>query len=48
MADKIRIDNERQAKIAGRYEGPPCISALMQRVEQFQMGLKEDEEIGLH
>ena len=47
MAEKRRRDEERQAKIAGRYDAAFVFQHLMQRVEQFQKGLKENEEIGL-
>ena len=47
IAEGRRRDEERQAKIAGRYDADLVFRHLMQRVEAFQKGLKEDEEIGL-
>jgi len=47
IAEGRRHDEERQAKIAGRYDADLVFRHLMQRVEEFQKGLKENEEIGL-
>jgi len=47
IAESKRRDEERQAKIAGRYDADLAFRHLMQRIEAFQEGLKEDEEIGL-
>jgi len=47
MAETRRLDQERQAKISGRYDATLVFEHLMQRVEEFQKGLKEDKEVGL-
>jgi hypothetical protein len=47
MAEDRRQDEERQAEIAGRYDADLVFGHLMQRIEAYQEGLKEDEEIGL-
>ena len=47
MAEGRARDLERQAENAGRFDADLVFKYLMKRVNDFQRGLKEDQEIGL-
>lgn len=40
-------EHERQAENSGRYDAADIFKHLMRRVQEFQSGLAENEEIGL-